>query len=137
MQATIGGDERQSAGYGEFDVERVGQAQLVASCPCAEQEVIRRVSLNGRRGQRTQLDLNLVGAEFPGSVQPSQSREDLGIDVRGCVQAMSSDTAADGLTQRVGKQEIDERRCIGDDVSHVVWTIRRARRRARPERGCG
>lgn len=65
-QATISRDERQTAGDGEFDIERVGESHLVTAAPRARQEFVHGMPRDRRGHQRSQLGKRRRGAATGG-----------------------------------------------------------------------
>lgn len=96
-----------------------------------------RMPLDRCCGQLAKLDLDCACIEAVCSVQASQGRQDLGIDVRRCVQGVTSDATPHCATKLVVQQKIDQSGCVDDGLSHAASVLRPLRRRAPPGRDHG
>ncbi len=59
---------------------------------------------NGSRREISKLGLHAAGIEFAGSVEPAQRRENLGIEVSGCVESMTRYPASNEESEVVVEQ---------------------------------
>ena len=93
-------------------------AEGAASSRRSEEKTRHWVALDRSSGKIVKLRLNTVRLAFAGTVQSSQRRENLDIDVSGCMQRVACDAPTNGGTRLVVQQKIDKRGRIDHSLSH-------------------
>ena len=88
-ETAVGGDQWEIEHDGQLDVQGVDQSQLMAPRPGADEMVTHIVALNRGSDEVTEPGLDVMGRDVTGTMQSSQGREDLGVEVRGCVQHLA------------------------------------------------
>jgi hypothetical protein len=103
-ETAVGGDQGKITQDGQLDIQRVNQPQLMTPRPCADQKVIHIVALDRSSDEITEPGLDVLGLEVTSTMQSSQRRKDLGVEVRRCVQRVTREPLADGVPQLVVEQ---------------------------------
>lgn len=103
-ETAVGGDQWKITQDGQLDVQGVNRPQLMAPRPGADEKVSHSVALDWSSDQVTEFGLDLIGLEVPSTMQSSQRRENLGVEVRRGMQHMTREPSTDGAPQLVVEQ---------------------------------
>jgi hypothetical protein len=99
----VGRDETGGELLGQLDVEGVDQTEVAAPPPCAEEQGSEEVSFDGCGGERFEPGTHLGSREAIVSLEPSESREHLGVEMGGHMEVVAVETFADRIPEFTGE----------------------------------
>jgi len=100
-ETAVGGDQWEIAQDGQLDVQGVNQPQLMTPRPGADEKATDIVALDRSSDEISEPGLDLFGLEVASTMQSSQRRENLGVEVRRCVQRVTREPPTNGAPQLV------------------------------------
>lgn len=103
-ETAVGGDQWNVTQDGQLDVQGVNEPQLMTPRPGADEKVTHVVALDRSSDEITEPGLDALGVEVAGTVQSSQRRENLGVEVRRCVKRVTREPPTNGAPQLVVEQ---------------------------------
>ncbi len=104
VETAVGGDQWKIEHDRQLDVQGVNQSELVTPRPRADEKLTDIVALDRSGAEITEPGLDVFGLEIAGTMQPSESREDLGVKVRRCVQTVTCEPPTNGAPELVVEQ---------------------------------
>lgn len=104
METAVRSDQWKTAQDGQPDIQRVNQAQLMTPRPGVDKKVSHTVALDGCSDEVTKFGLDVLSPQVASTMKSPQRRENLGVEVRRCVQRVTREPPTNGAPQLIVKQ---------------------------------
>ncbi len=135
-ETRVRGDDRRVEAARQLHVRRVDESDVSPPAPRACEERRELVPLDWRIGNTPEPITDPARRHLASTMQPSERREHLRIEVRRRVQLMTPEPAMDRRSQRGARQQVDHRRSIDDrSIRHGLrsrpWPLLPPRQRHR------
>jgi len=119
-QTPIGRDQRRPHRFSQLDVQGIDETQVVAPPPCAHHQRSEEMPRCGNLRSTFDPGFDLVHRKETRSVESSQRRQDLGVEVSGDMDLAAPEAMPDAVTRLGAGQQIHHRRSIQhDSLNHA------------------